>query len=168
MVEKFGVQKAAMTTVHAYTSDQRLHDNSHKDLRRARNAALNMIPTSTGAAVATGKVVKEVDGLFDGISIRVPVAVGSIADFTFLTKVKTTPEAVNQALTEASQGSLKGILETTDKPLVSSDVIGRECSALVDLQLTKVIDGDLVKVFAWYDNEWGFVVRMMELALHGR
>ena len=168
MVEKFGVKKAAMTTVHAYTSDQRLHDNSHKDLRRARNAALNMIPTSTGAAVSTGKVIKELNGLFDGISIRVPIAVGSIADFTFLTKVKTTPEAVNQALSDAANGNLKGILEVTDKPLVSSDVIGRECSALVDLQLTKVIDGDLVKVFAWYDNEWGFVVRMMELALHGQ
>ena len=168
MVEKFGVKKAVMTTVHAYTSDQRLHDNSHKDLRRARNAALNMIPTSTGAAVSTGKVIKELDGLFDGISIRVPIAVGSIADFTFLTKTKTTVEAVNQAMVDAAKGELKGILETTDKPIVSSDVIGRECSALVDLGLTKVIDGDLVKVFAWYDNEWGFVVRMMELAVHGK
>ena len=168
MVEKFGVKKAVMTTVHAYTSDQRLHDNSHKDLRRARNAALNMIPTSTGAAVSTGKVIKELDGLFDGISIRVPIAVGSIADFTFLTKTKTTVEAVNQAMVDAAKGELKGILETTDKPLVSSDVIGRECSALMDLGLTKVVDGDLVKVFAWYDNEWGFVVRMMELAVHGK
>jgi glyceraldehyde 3-phosphate dehydrogenase len=165
IVENFGVKKAAMTTIHAYTSDQRLHDNSHKDLRRARNAALNMIPTSTGAAVATGKVIKEVEGLFDGISIRVPIAVGSLADFTFVTKEKTTPEAVNQALTKAAATSLKGILAVSSKPLVSSDVIGSEHSAVVDLELTKVIDGDLVKVFAWYDNEWGFVVRMMELAL---
>ncbi|HKZ35369.1 MAG TPA: type I glyceraldehyde-3-phosphate dehydrogenase, partial [Patescibacteria group bacterium] len=99
---------------------------------------------------------------------RVPIAVGSIADFTFLTKTKTTVEAVNQAMVDAAKGELKGILETTDKPLVSSDVIGRECSALMDLGLTKVVDGDLVKVFAWYDNEWGFVVRMMELAVHGK
>jgi glyceraldehyde 3-phosphate dehydrogenase len=165
MVSKFGVKKAAMTTIHAYTSDQRILDNSHKDLRRARTAGNNIIPTTTGAAVTTGKVVKELDGLFDGLSIRVPVAIGSLVDFTFITQKKVTIEEVNQAMTEASKGAMEGILGVTDKPIVSSDVIGSEYSSLVDLQLTKVIDGDLVKLFSWYDNEWGYVVRMMELAL---
>jgi glyceraldehyde 3-phosphate dehydrogenase len=164
MVSKFGVKKAAMTTIHAYTSDQRLQDNSHKDLRRARAAALNIVPTTTGAATATGKVVSELEGLFDGLSIRVPIAVGSIVDFTFLTKRKTSVEEVNQVMTAAAASNMKGILGVTDKPIVSSDVIGSEYSSLVDLSLTKVIDGDLVKIFSWYDNEWGYVVRMMELA----
>lgn len=164
MVSKFGVKKAAMTTIHAYTSDQRLQDNSHKDLRRARAAALNIVPTTTGAATATGKVVSELEGLFDGLSIRVPIAVGSIVDFTFLTKRKTSVEEVNQVMTAAAASEMKGILGVTDKPIVSSDVIGSEYSSLVDLSLTKVIDGDLVKIFSWYDNEWGYVVRMMELA----
>lgn len=168
MVKEFGVQKATMTTIHAYTSDQRLLDNSHKDLRRARTASSNIVPTTTGAAVTTGKVVKELDGLFDGVSIRVPVAIGSLVDFTFLTKKKVTIEEVNTAMKKASQGEMKGILGVIDKPIVSSDVIGSEYSSLVDLQLTKVIDGDLVKIFSWYDNEWGYVVRMMELALHSQ
>jgi len=165
MVGEFGVLKAAMTTIHAYTSDQRLLDNSHKDLRRARTAGLNMIPTTTGAATATGKVISELDGLFDGVSVRVPIAVGSLVDFTFLVKKKVSVEEVNQVMKKAANGDMKGILEVTDKPIVSSDVIGMECSSLVDLGLTKVVDGDLVKIFSWYDNEWGYVVRMMELAL---
>ena len=165
MVQEFGVLKATMTTIHAYTSDQRLLDNSHKDLRRARSAGLNIIPTITGAATATGKVVSELDGLFDGVSIRVPIAIGSLVDFTFLVKKKVSVEEVNQAMKKAANGDMKGILGVTDKPVVSSDVIGSEFSSVVDLGLTKVIDGDLVKVFSWYDNEWGYVVRMMELAI---
>lgn len=168
MVKEFGVIKAAMTTIHAYTSDQRLLDNSHKDLRRARGAATNIIPTTTGAADAVGAVVPELKGLFDGLAIRVPVVTGSLTDFTFLLKKPTTVEAVNQALTSASKTYLKGVLGVTDKPFVSSDVIGCEYSALVDLELTRVVDKDLVKVMAWYDNEWGYVVRMMELALRLR
>lgn len=164
MVKEFGVVKAGMSTIHAYTSDQRLLDNSHKDLRRARSAAVNIIPTSTGAADAVGAVLPELSGTFDGIAIRVPVATGSLTDFTFLVKKKTTAEVVNQALIKASQTYLKGILGVTDKPMVSSDVIGCEYSSLVDLEMTRVIDGDLVKILSWYDNEWGYVIRMMELA----
>jgi len=164
MVNEFGVKKAAMTTIHAYTSDQRLLDNSHKDLRRARSAGLNIVPTTTGAATATGKVVSELEGLFDGVSIRVPIAIGSLVDFTFLVKKKVSIEEVNQAFKKAAKGSMKGILEATEKPIVSSDIIGTEYSSVVDLGLTKVIDGDMVKIFSWYDNEWGYVVKMMELA----
>ena len=164
MVKEFGVVKAAMTTIHAYTSDQRLLDNSHKDLRRARGAATNIIPTTTGAADAVGAVVPELKGLFDGLAIRVPVVTGSLTDFTFLLNQPTTVEQVNQALINASKTYLKGVLGVTDKPFVSSDVIGCEYSALVDLELTRVIDKDLVKVMAWYDNELGYVVRLMELA----
>ncbi len=165
MVQEFGVVKAGMSTIHAYTSDQRLLDNSHKDLRRARSAAVNIIPTSTGAADAVGAVLPELSGIFDGIAIRVPVATGSLTDFTFLVKKKTTAAMVNQALIKASKTYLKGILGVTDKPVVSSDVIGCEYSSLVDLEMTRVIDGDLVKILSWYDNEWGYVIRMMELAL---
>lgn len=163
MVREFGVIKAAMTTIHAYTSDQRLLDNSHKDLRRARSAAVNIIPTTTGAAGAVGAVVPEVSGRFDGLAVRVPVVTGSLTDFTFLVKKPATAEQVNRALIRASQSYLKGVLGVTDKPIVSGDVIGSEYSSLVDLGLTRVIDGDLVKVMSWYDNEWGYVVRMMEL-----
>ncbi len=163
MVKEFGVIKAAMTTIHAFTSDQRLLDNSHQDLRRARGAAANIIPTTTGAADAVGAVVPELNGLFDGIAIRVPVVTGSLTDFTFLVKKPVTSEAVNQALSNASKTYLKGVLGVTEKPMVSSDVIGSEYSALVDLELTRVIDKDLVKIMAWYDNEWGYVTRLMEL-----
>jgi len=165
MVKEFGVVKAGMSTIHAYTSDQRLLDNSHKDLRRARSAAINIIPTSTGAADAVSVVLPELSGTFDGIAIRVPVVTGSLTDFTFLVKKKTTALAVNQALIKASKTYLQGILGVTDKPVVSSDVIGCEYSSLVDLEMTRVIDGDLVKILSWYDNEWGYVVRMMELVL---
>lgn len=164
MVKEFGVTKAAMTTIHAYTSDQRLLDNSHKDLRRARAAAVNIIPTTTGAADAVGAVVPELNGIFDGIAIRVPVVTGSLTDFTFLVKRPTTAKAVNQALAGAAGTYLKGVLAVTDKPLVSGDIIGSEFSCLVDTQLTRVIDRDLVKIMAWYDNEWGYVTRLMELA----
>jgi len=160
---KFGVEKAAITTAHAYTDDQKLQDGSHKDLRRARAAAENIVPTTTGAAVSTTETIPELKGLFDGRALRIPVATGSITDFTFVLKKKVTVEEVNQAFIEASQNVLyKGILTVTDVPLVSSDIIGRSESAIVDLGLTQVIDGNLVKVFCWYDNEWGYANRLIE------
>ncbi len=160
---KFGIEKAAMTTVHAYTDDQNLQDGSHRDLRRARAAGQNIIPTSTGAAISTTETIPELKGLFDGISLRVPVATGSISDFSVLVKKDVTVEEVNNAFKEASQNALyKGILAVTDEPIVSSDIIGRSESAVVDLTLTQVIAGNLVKVFAWYDNEWGYTNRLVE------
>ncbi|HJZ06263.1 type I glyceraldehyde-3-phosphate dehydrogenase [Candidatus Amesbacteria bacterium RIFCSPHIGHO2_01_FULL_48_32] len=165
---KFGIAKAMMTTVHAYTDDQVLQDGSHKDLRRARAAGANIVPTSTGAAIATTEVIPELRGLFDGISLRVPVVTGSISDFVFVTKTKTTREEVNQALVEASENQMyKGIIGISGRNgvpehLVSSDIVGSSYSAIVDLEFTQVIDGDLVKVLAWYDNEWGYANRLVE------
>lgn len=159
----FGIEKAAMTTIHSYTDDQNLQDNSHKDLRRARAAAENIIPTSTGAAVATTETIPELKGLFDGVALRVPTATGSITDFTMVVKKNTTVEEVNSALKSATENALyKGVLAASDLPLVSSDIIGRSESAIVDLALTQVIAGNLVKVFAWYDNEWGYANRLLE------
>lgn len=167
---KFGIVKAMMTTVHAYTDDQSLQDASHKDLRRARAAAANIVPTSTGAAIATTEVVPELKGLFDGVSLRVPVITGSIADFVFVTKNKVTRDEINSALLEASQTSLKNILGVSGyngipNHLVSSDIIGSALSAIIDPEFTQVIDGDLVKVLAWYDNEWGYANRLVEQVL---
>lgn len=168
---KFGIVKAMMTTVHAYTDDQALQDSSHKDLRRARAAAANIVPTSTGAAIATTEVIPELKGLFDGISLRVPVITGSITDFVFVTKNKVTREEINQALLEAAQSSqYKGIIgiagvDGVPEHLVSSDIIGSSYSAVVDPEFTQVIDGDLVKVLAWYDNEWGYANRLVEQVL---
>ena len=160
---KFGIAKAAITTAHGYTDDQNLHDNSHKDLRRARAAAANIVPSSTGAAMSTTETIPELKGLFDGRALRVPVLTGSITDFTFVTKKDTTVEEVNQAFKDASQNPIyKGILAVSEGALVSSDIIGRSESAIVDLPLTQVIDGNLVKVFAWYDNEWGYTNRLVE------
>jgi len=165
---KFGVAKAMMTTVHAYTDDQVLQDGSHKDLRRARAAAVNIVPTSTGAAIATTEVIPELKGLFDGISLRVPVVTGSISDFVFVTKKKVTRDEVNQALREATQSpAYRGVLgmsgvDGIPEHLVSSDVVGSSYSAIVDPEFTQVIDGDLVKVLAWYDNEWGYANRLVE------
>ena len=160
---KFGIKKAMMTTIHGYTDDQNLQDNSHKDLRRARAAAENIIPTSTGAATATTETIPELKGLFDGTALRVPVATGSITDITLLVSRPTTPEEINNAFKEAAENPLyKGILAVTDKPLVSSDIVGRPESTIVDLGLTQVVAGDLVKVFAWYDNEWGDANRLIE------
>ncbi|HSX41960.1 MAG TPA: type I glyceraldehyde-3-phosphate dehydrogenase [Candidatus Saccharimonadales bacterium] len=162
----FGVQKAMMTTIHSYTADQNLQDGPHKDLRRARGAAENIVPTTTGAAISAGEVIPELKGLFDGLSIRVPTPVVSLSDFTFVTKKKTTVEEVNEVLTEAAKNPrYKGILEVTNEELVSSDFKGNPASAIVDLKLTKVVDGDLVKVVAWYDNEYGYSCRLVELAL---
>ncbi len=160
---KVGVLKAMLTTIHGYTDDQKLQDNSHKDLRRSRAAAQNIIPTTTGAAAATTETIPELKGLFEGLALRVPVITGSITDFTFVTKRTTSKEEINQIFKEASTSPLyQGILATTEEPLVSSDIIGRPESAIVDLTLTKVVDGTLVKVMAWYDNEWGYANRLVE------
>lgn len=167
MVSSFGVKKAMLTTAHAYTDDQNLQDNSHKDLRRARSAAKNIVPTSTGAALATALVIPELRGIFDGLAIRVPVATGSLSDLTFVTKRPVTVEEVNAVFEAAAQEDRwRGILAVTHDPIVSSDIIGRPESAIVDLGLTQVVDGDLVKVIAWYDNEWGYCNRLIEL-VHG-
>lgn len=163
MHEKFGVKKAMMTTVHGYTADQNLQDGPHKDLRRARAAAENIIPTTTGAAIATTEVIPELKGLFDGMALRVPVPVVSISDFTFLLAKKVTVKEVNQAFEEAVKNPrYQEILAVTWEPIVSSDIVGRSESSIVDLSLTQVVDGDLVKVFAWYDNEFGYSNRLIE------
>ncbi|MBP9869598.1 type I glyceraldehyde-3-phosphate dehydrogenase [Patescibacteria group bacterium] len=166
MHEVFGVKKAMMTTIHSYTADQVLQDGPHKDLRRARSAGQNIIPTTTGAAIATAEVIPELKGLFDGISIRVPTPCVSLADFTFLLKKKTSVEEVNATLKKAAKlARWKGILEVTEEELVSSDFIGNPASSIVDLPFTQVVDGDMVKVLAWYDNEWGYSNRLAEMAL---
>ena len=163
MHSKFGIEKAMMTTVHGYTADQKLQDNSQKDLRRARAAALNIIPTTTGAAAATTETIPELKGLFDGMAMRVPIATGSITDFTLLLKKDVEVKDINAAFSEASESErYKGILAVTNEPLVSSDIVGRNESAIVDLSLTQVTAGNLVKVFAWYDNEWGYSNRLIE------
>jgi glyceraldehyde 3-phosphate dehydrogenase len=159
----FGIEKAMMTTVHSYTDDQNLQDGSHKDLRRSRAAAVNIVPTTTGAAIAVTETIPELKGLFDGMSLRVPVATGSITDFTFLLKKEVTVEEVNKAFIEAVKNPIyKGILAVSEGFLVSSDIIGRSESAIVDLPLTQVVAGNMVKVFAWYDNEWGYANRLVE------
>lgn len=164
---KFGVKKAMMSTVHAYTDDQNLHDNSHKDMRRARAAAQNIVPTSTGAAVSVTEIIPELKGLFDGISYRVPTAVGSISDMVFVLARPTTVDEINKVFIEASQlPQWKGILAVSDDGLVSSDIKGRPESSIVDLSLTQVIDGDLVKVVSWYDNEFGYCNRLVEQVSH--
>jgi len=166
LVDEFGVEYGLMTTIHAYTADQNLVDGPHKDLRRARAAAQNIVPTTTGAAHATTKVIPQLKGLFDGLSVRVPVPVGSLADFTFLLKKKVTVEEVNIAMRDAAKNPLyKGVLQVTHDPVVSSDIIGNPHSSIVDLNLTKVVDGDMVKVVAWYDNEWGYANRLVEMAM---
>ncbi len=160
----FGVAKAMMTTVHSYTQDQRLLDSPHKDPRRMRNAATNIIPTTTGASIAATETIPALKGKFGGLSLRVPTPVVSISDFVVLLKRQTTKDEVNQVLREAAaQPYYQGILDVTDEELVSSDFIGNACSSTVDLNLTDVVDGDLVKVVAWYDNEWGYSNRLVEL-----
>ncbi|KKU07129.1 MAG: Glyceraldehyde-3-phosphate dehydrogenase, type I [Candidatus Magasanikbacteria bacterium GW2011_GWA2_45_39] len=163
--EKFGIAKAMLNTIHAYTADQNLQDGPHKDLRRARAAAENIVPTSTGAAKAVGEVMESVVGKFDGLAIRVPVVTVSLSDITVVLKKKVTKEEVNKAFTTASQTSrFAGVLAVTNEPLVSTDFIGNTNSATVDLFLTNVVDGDLVKVIAWYDNEYGYAQRLIEMA----
>lgn len=160
--QAFGIKKAFMSTIHAYTSDQELLDGSHKDLRRARAAAVNIVPTTTGAAKAVGSVYPPLKGKFDGVAFRVPVLTGSLTDFVFLVSKKVTVEKVNSVLKKAAKGELKNILGVIQEPLVSTDIIGSDFSAIVDLNLTAVMDDDLVKVVAWYDNEWGYVCRLVE------
>ena len=166
MVDNFGVEKAMMTTIHGYTSDQRVQDGGHKDYRRARAAAENIVPTSTGATIAAGEAIPELVGIFNGLAIRVPVAVGSLSDFTFLLKKPTTKEEVNEIFKKEAQNPIyKGILEVTEDPIVSSDIIGNSHSAIVDLSLTAVVGGNMAKVIAWYDNEFGYANRLVEEVL---
>ncbi|HVT00776.1 MAG TPA: type I glyceraldehyde-3-phosphate dehydrogenase [Patescibacteria group bacterium] len=163
METTFGIEKAMMTTIHGYTSDQRLQDGGHKDYRRARAAAANIIPTSTGATKAAAKAIPSLEGKFNGLAVRVPVPTGSLSDFTFLVKRDTTVEEVNQALENASkQPQFEGILATTHDPIVSSDIIGNYHSSIADLSLTQVVGGNMVKVIAWYDNEFGYSNRLIE------
>lgn len=163
MHDTFGIEKAMMTTVHGYTSDQRLHDGGHKDYRRSRAAGLNIIPTSTGATRAAAKVLPALDGVFTGLALRVPVPVGSLSDITFILKRETTKEEVNEAFKKAAEEPIyEGILAATEDPIVSSDIIGSPYSAIVDLSLTQVVGGNMVKVIAWYDNEYGYATRLVE------
>ncbi len=169
IASSFGVKKAMMTTVHSVTAEQNLVDGPppglHKDLRRARVASQNIVPTTTGAAKAAFKVVPELKGVFEGLALRVPTICVSLADFTFVLKKKVTVAQVNNALKSATVSPrYQGILQVTDKPLVSSDFIGNPASSIVDLSLTQVVGDDLVKVIAWYDNEWGYANRLVELA----
>ncbi len=161
--DSFGIQRGLMTTIHAYTADQNLQDGPHKDLRRARAAAINMVPTSTGAAKAIGLVLPELKGKLDGYAIRVPVPTGSATDLTVTVSRETTVAEVNAALKAASETEeLKGLLTYTDEPIVSSDIVGDPASSIFDSGLTKVI-GDQVKVVSWYDNEWGYSNRLVDL-----
>ncbi len=161
--DKFKIKKGFMTTVHAYTADQRLVDGPHKDLRRARAAAVNIVPTTTGAAIAVTKVIPELKGKLDGMAIRVPVSNGSLTDFVFEVNKKVTVDQINKELKKASKGVMKGIIEYSELPLVSTDIIGNKHSAILDSLSTKVINNKLVKVLAWYDNEWGYSNRIIDL-----
>lgn len=166
IANSFGIEKAMMTTIHGYTQDQRLQDGGHEDYRRARAAAENIVPTSTGATLAAAKALPELEGIFNGLSIRVPVPVGSLSDFTFLLKKNVTVEEVNKVFKDAAaKDSFKGILEVTEEPIVSSDIIGNSHSAIVDLSLTQVVGDNMLKVIAWYDNEFGYANRLIEEVL---
>ncbi|MEX0895344.1 MAG: type I glyceraldehyde-3-phosphate dehydrogenase [Patescibacteria group bacterium] len=165
--QTLGIEKAMLTTIHSYTDDQNTQDNSHKDLRRARSAAENIIPTTTGAAKATTQIIPELKGKFDGFAVRVPTPVGSLSDIVMVTKRETTIEEVNAILSDASQqDQWRGILAVTDEPLVSSDIVGRPESAIIDLALTNVVGGNLVKVVSWYDNEFGYCNRLIDQIHH--
>jgi glyceraldehyde 3-phosphate dehydrogenase len=161
--EKFGIEKGSMTTIHSYTNDQPILDFPHKDLRRARAGAINMIPTTTGAAKAIGLVMPELKGKLDGYAMRVPTPNVSVVDLVALTTKSTTAEDVNASLKAAANGSLKGILAYTEDPVVSTDMMHNSNSSIVDSQLTKVMGGNLVKVVSWYDNEWGYSMRCVDL-----
>ena len=163
--EAIGIERGVMTTIHAYTSDQQLHDGPHSDLRRARAAAMNLVPTSTGAAKAIGLVIPELDGKLNGISVRAPIPTGSVVDLVCTVSRETSVEEINAAFAErADTGPLTGILSYTDEPIVSTDIVKSPYSAIFDSELTMVIEGSLVKVIAWYDNEWGYSNRVVELA----
>jgi glyceraldehyde 3-phosphate dehydrogenase len=160
--DRFGIEKGSMTTIHSYTNDQNVLDFPHKDLRRARAAALNMIPTSTGAAKAIGLVLPELKGKLDGYAMRVPTPDVSVVDLVAVTKKETSAKEVNAALKEAADGPLKGILAYTEDPVVSSDMLHNPNSSIIDAELTKVMGGNLVKVISWYDNEWGYSNRIVD------
>jgi len=162
--EQFGIIKGMMTTTHSYTGDQRLLDASHRDVRRARAAALNIVPTTTGAAKAVALVLPELSGKLNGIALRVPTPNVSVVDFVAQVEKSTFAEQVNEVLQAAAEGPLKGILEYSDLPLVSIDYRGHDASSIVDASLTMVMNGDMVKVVAWYDNEWGYSQRVVDLA----
>ena len=163
--DEFGIEKGLLTTIHSYTTSQNILDLAHKDMRRARAAAVNLIPTTTGAAVAVGLVLPELDGKLDGMSVRTPTITGSISDLVFEFSQNVTEEEVNAALKAASEsGPLKDIMGYTEEPLVLQDYVGDPRSSIVDGPLTKVIGGNMVKVLAWYDNEWGYANRTADLA----
>tara|TARA_Y100000310_G_scaffold335391_1_gene417329 strand:- start:3193 stop:4182 length:990 start_codon:yes stop_codon:yes gene_type:complete len=161
--KEIGIESGLLSTIHSYTNDQKILDLPHKDLRRARAAAVNIIPTTTGAAQAVVEVFPELKGKMDGRAIRVPTPCGSISDFTFIAKKKTSVEKINKAMKKASATYLKNILDYTEEPIVLKDIIGNPHSSVFDASLTQVIGGKLCKVFAWYDNEWGFSNRMVEV-----
>ncbi len=164
LLESCGLKRGLMTTVHAYTSDQALQDSPHKDPRRARAAAVNLVPTSTGAAKAIGLVIPELAGKLNGIAVRAPVSTGSVVDLTFEAERATTKEEINEAVKTAAEGSLKGILQYSEDPLVSTDIIKSSFSSIFDSQLTMVLEDTFVKVVSWYDNEWGYSNRVVDLA----
>lgn len=163
--DRFGIEKGYMTTTHAFTNDQRLLDLPHKDLRRARAATMSIIPTTTGAAKAIGSIIPELEGKIDGMALRVPVSSGSITDMVFTLKKEVTREEVNNALKQASEANLKGVLEYTDEPIVSADIVGNPHSSIVDGLSTMVLGNknNVVKILSWYDNEWGFACRLVSL-----
>jgi glyceraldehyde 3-phosphate dehydrogenase (phosphorylating) len=162
--ETVGIDHGLMTTIHAYTADQRLQDMPHRDPRRARAAAINLIPTSTGAAKAVGLVLPDLNGRLNGMAVRAPVATGSVVDLTFVASKETSVEEVNGAIQAAADGPLKGILKYTEDPIVSTDIVGDPHSSIFDSEQTMVLEGNMVKVFSWYDNEWGYSNRCVELA----
>ena len=162
--QEFGIVKGSMTTVHSYTGDQRILDASHRDLRRARAAAMNIVPTTTGAAKAVALVYPEVKGKLDGLALRVPTPNVSLVDMVFNVSKNTSREEVNAVLKAASEGAYKGIIKYSTLPLVSSDLAGTDDSTIVDAELTKVMGGDQVKILSWYDNEWGYSQRVVDLA----
>ena len=161
--ENFGIKRGWMTTIHAYTNDQRILDLPHKDLRRARAVAANIIPTTTGAAKATGLVIPALKGKLDGIAVRVPVSDGSLVDLVAELEKNTTAEEINAAMKKAAQGNLKGILEYCEDPIVSQDIVDNDHSSIFDALSTRVMDGNFVKVISWYDNEWGYSVRTVDI-----
>ncbi len=161
--EQFGIVKGMMNTIHSYTGDQRLLDAPHSDMRRARSAALSMIPTTTGAAVAVGKVLPALNGKLDGLSVRVPTANGSLTDFTTVLEKETSAEEINAAFNAAAAGALSGILEYSEDPLVLADIVGNPHSCVFDALSTNVLEGNMVKILGWYDNEWGYSNRCVDL-----
>jgi glyceraldehyde 3-phosphate dehydrogenase (phosphorylating) len=162
--DSFGIERGLMTTIHAYTADQRLQDMPHKDPRRARAAAINLIPTTTGAAKAIGLVLPELEGKLNGLAVRAPVPIGSVVDLVCTVATETTAEEINAAIRAAAEGPLEGILSYTEDPIVSTDIVGDSHSSIFDAEQTMVIDGNMVKAVAWYDNEWGYSNRCVELA----